>query len=97
MSLLSAVTVTRTSASWTNAAGAVLHGVEIDSGSTAVLSITSFDGTSTVTMPAEVSLPSGSLSAKVQGLVGDLDLSDLAIDRDREKLTAVGAANVMVP
>lgn len=93
----SAVTVTRTSATWTNAAGAALHGVEIDSGSTGILSITSFDGTSSVTMPAEITLPSGSLTAKVQGLVGNLDLSDLAIDRDREKLTAVGAANLMVP
>jgi hypothetical protein len=89
-----AVTVTRTSASWTNAAGAAIHGVEIDSGSTAILSITSFDGTSSVTMPAEVTLPSGSLTAKVQGLVGALDVSDLAIDRDREKITAAGVANL---
>ena len=88
------MTVTRTSASWTNAAGAALHGVE--------------DRLRLDRSPQhhelrrheqrhdapEVSLPSGSLSAKVQALVGDLDLSDLAIDRDREKLTAVGAANV---
>lgn len=76
------------------AAGAAMHGVEIDSGSTAILSITSFDGTSSVTMPTEVTLPSGSLTAKVQGLVGDLDVSDLAIDRDREKITAAGVANL---
>jgi hypothetical protein len=88
------VTVTRTSASWTNVTGAVIHGVEYDSGATGVLSITSFDGTSMATVPDLVSIPSGSLAVKVQALSGALDLTDLEIDRDREKLTAVGAANV---
>ena len=89
------VTVTRTSASWTNVAGALIHGVEYDSGATAVLSITSFDGTSMAAIPDLVTIPSGSLAVKVQALAGSgLDLSDLQIDRDRDKLTAVGAANV---
>ena len=89
------VTVTRTSATWTNVAGAVLHGVEYDSGATAVLSITSFDGTATATIPDIVTIPSGSLTVKVQALAGTgIDVTDLQIDRDREKLTAVGVANV---
>lgn len=89
------VTVTRTSATWTNVAGAVLHGVEYDSGATAVLSITSFDGTATATIPDIVTVPSGSLTVKVQALAGTgIDLTDLQIDRDRDKLTAVGVANV---
>jgi len=89
------VTVDRTSASWTNVTGALIHGVEYDSGSTGILSITSFDGTATATIPDLVSIPSGSLTVKVQALAGSgLDLTDLEIDRDREKLTAVGVANV---
>jgi hypothetical protein len=89
------VMVTRTSASWTNVTGAVIHGVEYDSGATAVLSITSFDGTSSAMIPDIVTIPSGSLAVKVQALAGSgIDLTDLEIDRDRDKLTAVGAANV---
>jgi len=44
---------------------------------------------------ALLGIPSGSLTVKVQALTGaGIDLSDLQIDRDREKLTAVGVANV---
>jgi hypothetical protein len=92
-----AATVTRTSASWTAVAGAALQGVQYTSGSTGVLSVTSLDGTSTFTIPPEIALPSGSLDAKVQGLVGALDPTDLAVDRDRDKITAAGIANLAVP
>ncbi|MBV8761710.1 MAG: hypothetical protein JO257_30730 [Deltaproteobacteria bacterium] len=92
-----AATVTRTSASWTAVPGAPLQGVEYTSGSTGVLSVTSLDGTASITIPPEITLPSGSLNAKVQGLLGSFDTSDLAVDRDRDKFVAAGIANLAVP
>lgn len=91
------VTVTRTSAQWTAVAGAPIQGVQYTSGATGVLNMTALDGTASLTVPPEITLPSGSLDAKVQALVGALDPTDLAIDRDRDKLTAAGVANVAVP
>lgn len=92
-----AATVTRTTASWTAVSGAPLQGVQYASGATGVLNVTSLDGTSTITIPPEITLPSGSLDAKVQALVGALDPSDLSVDRDRDKITAAGIANLTVP
>lgn len=87
----------RIQASWTPVAGATLHGVEYDSGSTGVLSITSFDGTAAAMIPDLVTMPTSSLTVKVQALQADgLDVTDFAIDRDREKITAVGVANLAV-
>jgi hypothetical protein len=87
----------RIQASWTPVAGATLHGVEYASGSTGVLSITSFDGASSVMIPDIITLPTGSLTVKVQALQADgLDVTDFGIDKDREKVTAIGVANVAV-
>ena len=48
-------------------------------------------------IPDLVTVPSGSLTVKVQALTGTgIDLGDLSIDRDREKLAAVGVANVQL-
>jgi hypothetical protein len=42
-------------------------------------------------------MPSSSLTVKVQALQADgLDVTDFALDTDREKLTGVGVANVTV-
>jgi hypothetical protein len=90
-------TVTRTGASWANVAGAPIQGVQYSSGSTGVLNVTSIDGTTSITLPPEITLPSGTLTAKVQALVGALDVNDLQVDRDRDKLTAAGISNVTVP
>jgi len=91
-----AATVSRTSASWTAVAGAPIQGVQLSSGSTGVANVTSIDGTSSITLPPEITLPSGPLDAKVQALVGDLDPTDFAVDRDRTKITAAGVANLTV-
>ncbi len=87
----------RIQASWTPVAGATIHGVEYASGSTGVLSITSFDGTSSAMIPDIITMPTSSLTVKVQALQADgLDLNDFGIDADREKITAIGVANVTV-
>jgi hypothetical protein len=87
----------RIQASWPPVAGATIHGAEYSSGSTGVLSITSFDGTSSVMIPDLITMPTSSLTVKVQALQADgLDVNDFAIDRDREKVTAVGVANLAV-
>ena len=77
--------------------GATIHGVEYASGSTGVLSITSFDGTSSATIPDLITMPTSSLTVKVQALQADgLDVNDFGIDADREKVTAIGVANLAV-
>lgn len=87
----------RIQASWTPTPGATIHSVEYASGSTGVLGITSIDGTSSVMIPDLITMPTSSLTVKVQALQADgLDVNNFALDTDREKVTAVGAANVTV-
>ena len=43
-----------------------------------------------------VQFTSGSLDAKVQALVGTIDPTDFAVDRDRTKITAAGIANLTI-
>jgi len=92
------VSITRTTASWTNSPNATLHSVEYANDTSALLNITSFDGSSSAAIPDIITLPAGTITAKVVAITAvGLDLSDLSIDRDRDKLT--GAANTpsMVP
>lgn len=92
------VSITRTSASWTNSPNATLHSVEYNNDTSALLNITSFDGSSSTDIPDLVTLPGGTITAKVVAITAiGIDLGDLSIDRDRDKLT--GAANTpsMVP
>lgn len=92
------VSVTRTSASWTNSPNATLHSVEYNTDTSALLNITSFDGSSSTDIPDLITLPTETITAKVVAITAvGIDLSDLSIDRDRDKLT--GAANTpsMVP
>jgi len=95
------VTVTRTSASWTAASGAMVTGVELTQGTTTVthlLSITVFDGTTTsVTLPDLVTLPTGAIDAHVQSIgATGLDLGNFSLDADRDKLDRVGMQPVVV-
>lgn len=85
------VTLTRTSASWTNAAGATVHGMEYSQGSTALLNVTVVDASRTsITLPDLITLPSGELEVALQAIGADgLDVNDFALDTDRDKLNRV--------
>ncbi|MEO8699173.1 MAG: hypothetical protein ABI867_03990 [Kofleriaceae bacterium] len=85
------VTISKASATWTNVEGATVHGIEIKQGATAILNVTVVDNTKTaITIPSEIVLPSGSLSAEVTGIgATGLDINDFELDRDRDKLDRV--------
>jgi len=88
------VTVTRTSAAHDAVTGAKAHSVDyVDSSGTTLLEITVFDDKAkTVDVPALVALPSsGTLTAKVNGIAADFDVTDFSLDTDRDKLTGISA------
>ncbi len=82
--------VTRTGASWTNAAGGTVHAIEISSGTTRALNVTVFDGATRITIPDLIALPSGSLSVTVNAIgAPGLDVGNFALDADEDKLVQV--------
>jgi len=88
------VTVTRTSAAYDAVAGAKAHSIDyVDGSGTTLLEITVFDDKAkTVDVPALVALPSsGTLTAKVNGIAADFDVTDFSLDTDRDKLTGISA------
>lgn len=85
------VSLSHTHASWTPSPDGMIHGVEYFSGTSSLLSISSFDGSSSIDIPASIPLASGDLTAKVTAITADgLDLMDLSLDRDRDKIVAAG-------
>ncbi|MDX2092486.1 MAG: hypothetical protein SFX73_31775 [Kofleriaceae bacterium] len=90
-------TVTRTSASWTAAAGATVHSVEYVQGNAQLLNITVLDGSTQVTIPDLVSIPSGAVEATVSAIgAPDLDVNNFALDEDEDKLVQVAAQPVLL-
>jgi len=91
------VSLTRTHASWTPSADGTVHGVEYLSGTTSVLNISSFDGTSEIDIPEVITLAAGTLTGKVTALTApSIDLSDIALDRDRDKITAAASTPAQI-
>ncbi len=84
------VSVTRTGASWTAAAGATVHGIELRSGTTEVLNVTVLDGSTRFTVPDLIALPTGSLTATVNAIgAPGLDVTSFSLDADEDKLVQV--------
>ena len=85
----STLSLTRTGGSWDALSGALVQGATYDSGTTHLLSVTAFDGSTTFTISDVVALPAtGTLTAKGTALGGTLDLTNFAIDADLAKVTA---------
>jgi hypothetical protein len=85
-----AVTLSRTGGTWSNAAEATLHGVELRQGATAVLNVSALDGSTTFTLPDLIALPSGEITAAVNAIgATGLDVTDFSLDADRNKLDRV--------
>jgi hypothetical protein len=88
-------TPTRNGGSWTQVAGATVQGIEYKQGSTRVANISVFDGTTQVTLPDLVVLPSGTLTATLQAIgAPGLDVANFSLDADRAKLAMVGSVTV---
>ncbi|HUS29663.1 MAG TPA: hypothetical protein VMZ53_14215 [Kofleriaceae bacterium] len=93
----SGVTLTRTTASWTAVPGAALQGVEYDIDKTHhVLSITSFDGSTSATIPELLALPSSPLVGRVTALQGTVDLMDFSVDDVLTKITGFSAQPLQI-
>ena len=93
------VTATRANAAYTPVSGAKAHSVDyLDSTGKTLLEITIFDTkTASVDVPALVALPaSGTLTAKVNGIAADFDVTDFSLDTDRDKLTGISAQPVTI-
>jgi hypothetical protein len=98
------VAVTRTSASWTPASGAVAHSVTYSATTTSTppvttnfLDITVFDSSTSVTVPTGVALPAaGTLDASVQAIGATIDVTNFSLDDDRAKLTAASSQGMAV-
>lgn len=89
----SGVTVNRTGGSWTSVSGATVHSLDFDQGSTRVLSVTVFDGSTKATIPDLIAVPSGSLKVTVNAIgAPGLDVSSFSLDADVKKLVQVAAS-----
>jgi hypothetical protein len=93
------VTVTRADASWEPVAGAVVQQVQYqDVSGNNILEITTFDNSSSVTIPSLVALPtSGTLTARVAGLGATLDPTDFSLEEDEDLVFAIAAEPATVP
>jgi hypothetical protein len=97
LGLPTSVTLSRTSASWTAVPGAALQGVEYDIDETNhLLAISSFDGSTSATIPDLVALPSTPLIGRATALQGTVDLTNFAVDDILTKITGFSAQPVQI-
>jgi hypothetical protein len=93
LGLPASLTLTRSGGSWTPVTGALLQGVEYDlPDETRLLSVTSFDGSTSFTIPDLLALPaSGPLIARSTALMGTVDLTSFSLDDALTKVTGFSA------
>ena len=90
-------TPTRTGGSWSATSGATVYGVEYKQGATRVVNVTVFDGTTQVTLPDMIALPSGTLTVDLAAIgAPGLDVTSFSLDADRAKLSMVGGVTVQL-
>jgi hypothetical protein len=91
------VNVQTTMASWTAVPTATVTTLEYDSGATALLNVTVFDGSASVTIPDLQLLPTGTLTAKLSAIAAPgLDVMNFGLDADKAKLSEVSAQPTQV-
>ena len=91
-------TPSRTGGTFTPSSGAQVHSFEYKQGATQVLSISIFDGTTSVTIPDLVAMPTGTLDASISAIgAPGLDITNFSLDADRSKLSMVGGQSVQLP
>jgi len=91
------VALTRTTASWASLPGAALQGVEYDADATHhLLSITSFDGSTSATIPDLLALPAGTLIGRATALQGNVDVTNFSVDDIMTKITGFSAQPMQI-
>jgi hypothetical protein len=92
------ITLTRSSASWTNSADATVHSVELSQGDTRILNITVFDASRTeIDLPDLIVLPSGPIDAAVNALgAPGFDVTNFSLDEDFEKIDRVAGQETSI-
>jgi hypothetical protein len=89
--------VSRTGASWAPVTGATVHSVEFTQGTAKLLNVTVFDASTQFTVPDLVALPSGAITAKVNAIgAPGLDVMNLSLDADKNKLVMVSSQPVLL-
>ena len=92
LALPASPTITRTSATWTALPDATVMSVEYTQGTANLLNVTSFDGTTTFTVPDLVALPAGALTVQLSAIAAhDFDVTDFALDEKKHNLDHVSA------
>jgi hypothetical protein len=94
------VQITRTTATWTPVAGAVIHNIAWrDITDNDVLEISVLDNTvTTVTVPTLVALPAtGSLTGTVGGIEAALDPQNFSLETDVDTLSGIATEPVAIP
>lgn len=82
--------LTRTGASWSAVDATSVYSVEYGQGSAHLLNVTVFDGSTQITVPDLVTLPTGAIQGKVSAIgATGLDVNEFALDDDRTKLDRV--------
>jgi hypothetical protein len=91
------LTLTRTGGTWTAVTGALIQGVEyVQTDNTRLLSVTSFDGSTSFTVPDLVALPAGTLIARGTALIGTLDVTNFSLDNALDKITGFSAQPIQI-
>jgi len=93
------LTITRTSASFTQSTGAKGHSITWSDGTaTELLEISIFDSTATIDVPSLVALPAtGSLTAKVSALGVDFDVEDFSLTEDQGEIWGFATEPTTIP
>jgi hypothetical protein len=87
----------RTAASWSAVSGATVQNVEYTQGTAKLLNVTAFDGTTQITIPDLITLPSGPIVAGVKAIgAPGLDVNSFALDDVRDKLQMVSSQPVLI-
>ncbi|HEX5057833.1 MAG TPA: hypothetical protein VFV99_00680 [Kofleriaceae bacterium] len=96
--IASSLTLTRSGGSWSPVSGALIQGVEYElPDATQLLSVTSFDGSTSFTIPDVLALPaSGTLIARGTAMMGTLDLQNFSLDSDFTKVTGFSAQPLQI-
>jgi hypothetical protein len=91
-------TPTRTGGSFTPAPGATAHSFEYSTGSTLVANVSVFDGSTQVTLPDLITLPSSPLTVVVNAIgAPGLDVNNFSLDAERDKLSMVAGHQLQLP
>ncbi|HLL22492.1 MAG TPA: hypothetical protein VK427_10190, partial [Kofleriaceae bacterium] len=90
-------TPTRTGATWTTPAGATVFALAYAQGATKVLGVSVFDGSTSVTVPDLIAVPSGPLTVTLEAIgAPGLDVTSFSLDADRAKLATVASQTMQV-